>query len=62
MDIVTTGPARRQLLVAALAAACGTPALAQGTWPTKTVRIVHGFTPGGPVDALARLIAGTLIA
>ncbi|MDR7094308.1 tripartite tricarboxylate transporter substrate binding protein [Hydrogenophaga laconesensis] len=26
-------------------------------WPTKPVRIIHGFTSGGPVDNLARLIA-----
>jgi tripartite-type tricarboxylate transporter receptor subunit TctC len=32
-------------------------AIAQSAWPTKPVRIIHGFTPGGPVDALARLIA-----
>ncbi|MBI3370666.1 MAG: tripartite tricarboxylate transporter substrate binding protein [Betaproteobacteria bacterium] len=26
-------------------------------WPTRPIRIVHGFTSGGPVDILARLIA-----
>ena len=26
-------------------------------WPTKPVRIIHGFTSGGPVDNLARLMA-----
>ena len=38
----------------------GTAAHAQGSapaWPTKPVRIIHGFTSGGPVDNLARLIA-----
>lgn len=26
-------------------------------WPTKPVRILHGFTGGGPVDTMARLMA-----
>jgi tripartite-type tricarboxylate transporter receptor subunit TctC len=34
------------------------PALAQSpAWPVKPVRIIHGFTSGGPVDNLARLMA-----
>lgn len=47
----------RRLLLAGIAAACVLPALAQPAWPSKPVRIIHGFTAGGPVDALARLIA-----
>jgi tripartite-type tricarboxylate transporter receptor subunit TctC len=46
---------RRWLLAAALALAV--PAFAQSSWPNKPVKIIHGFTAGGPVDALARLIA-----
>jgi tripartite-type tricarboxylate transporter receptor subunit TctC len=48
--------ARRVLAALALSLVAG-GALAQGAWPNKPVKIVHGFPPGGPVDALARLIA-----
>jgi len=55
--------AARALVGAALLLGAG-GALAQahapaaaGGWPNKPVRIIHGFTAGGPVDALARLIA-----
>jgi tripartite-type tricarboxylate transporter receptor subunit TctC len=33
------------------------PALAQSTWPNKSVRIVNNFPPGGPSDILARALA-----
>ncbi|HKU94732.1 MAG TPA: tripartite tricarboxylate transporter substrate binding protein [Vineibacter sp.] len=39
-----------------LAGIVAMPASAQG-YPNKPIRIVHGFTAGGPVDAIARLIA-----
>jgi len=40
--------------------ATAVPALSQGQWPNRPLRIVHGFGGGGPVDFLARLIAPVL--
>ncbi len=42
----------------ALAAFCGA-AIAQ-TFPTKTVRMVVGYPPGGPTDVLARIVSQKL--
>ena len=36
------------------------PARAQEAWPTKPLRIIHGFGGGGPVDLLARMLAPVL--
>jgi tripartite-type tricarboxylate transporter receptor subunit TctC len=45
----------------AIAAACtlGLPATAQ-TWPTRAVRIVVPYTPGGGIDTVARVLAQKL--
>ncbi|NML46168.1 tripartite tricarboxylate transporter substrate binding protein [Ramlibacter sp. G-1-2-2] len=48
----------RMLLALALAL-CGGSALAQD-WPTKPVKLVVGFPPGGTTDVLARLVATRL--
>jgi len=44
----------------ALAAAAALPSWAQGTWPTKPIKILVGFPPGGGADAMARLVASKL--
>jgi tripartite-type tricarboxylate transporter receptor subunit TctC len=52
------GPARRLILAAALTAPFA--ARAETNWPTKPIRIVVPFNPGGAIDALVRVIADGL--
>jgi len=52
---------RRSIVGAALSAPFLGPAgWAQGAWPTKPIRIVVPFNPGGAIDALVRVIADGL--
>ena len=44
---------RRALIATPLAA----PALAQAAWPSRTIRFIVPFAPGGPVEIPARFIA-----
>lgn len=52
--------ARRRTLVAAVLLALGGHALAQDAWPTKPVRIVVPFAPGGSTDVIARMVGQRL--
>lgn len=50
-----------RIAVALLAALAALPAAAQGVnWPTKPVRFIVPFPPGGTVDPLARLVGARL--
>src|SRR6478609_7405772 len=48
---------RAWLLAALIAVPLGAGAQ---EYPSKPIRVYHGFTPGGPVDIIARLIAAQL--
>jgi len=50
-------PPLRKTLVVAIMLACAAGTAAAQTYPTKPVRIVVPFTPGGGVDATARVLA-----
>ncbi len=53
---------QRRTLVAALSLSGLAPSLAfaQDKWPTKTIKVMVGFPPGGGADAMGRLIAAKL--
>jgi len=53
-------PTRRALLAAGLAAPLAAPAIAQGQWPERAVRIIVPWPPGGSTDVLVRIYAERL--
>jgi tripartite-type tricarboxylate transporter receptor subunit TctC len=48
------------LLAANLASAATNTANAADAWPARPVKVIVGFTPGGPTDLVARLVAQQL--
>ncbi len=51
---------RRTLLVSSAAVLAYRGALAQGAWPTRPVRMLIGYPPGGSTDVTARLLSEPL--
>lgn len=49
-------PFSRRVALAAVLALAAAPALAE-TYPARSIRIVHGFAPGGAADTLSRIVA-----
>lgn len=53
---MTLPPLRRRALLAGAAAALPLPAMAQAAWPSRPIRAIVSFPPGGAIDTVTRLI------
>jgi len=51
---------RRHLLAAAPSIALARPALAQENWPTRGIRFILPYAPGGGTDTVARVVAAAM--
>jgi tripartite-type tricarboxylate transporter receptor subunit TctC len=49
--------ARRRLILSLAASAAAWPAAAAGDYPARPIKMIAPFTPGSPVDVVARLLA-----
>ncbi len=56
---MTSAPTRRSLL-GGLGATLAAPGIAQGTWPTRSIRLLVGYPAGGANDLVMRGIAAPL--
>ncbi|WP_198372919.1 Bug family tripartite tricarboxylate transporter substrate binding protein [Roseomonas rosulenta] len=57
---MTLSTQRRALLLTAVAGALPAPAIAQAPWPSRPIRAIVSFPPGGAIDSVTRLIAPAL--
>ncbi len=56
-------PQRRRLIQAAVISLCsvaGAGAVVAQTWPSKPIKLIVGFAPGGTTDVIARVMAQSL--
>jgi tripartite-type tricarboxylate transporter receptor subunit TctC len=50
----------KRLLALAICLLCVVPTIAQGTYPTRPIKIIWGFPAGSSLDVLARIYAGRI--
>jgi hypothetical protein len=51
---------RRHILLGSTSTALASPAITQGAWPNRSLRMIVPFTPGAATDAMVRLAATKL--
>jgi tripartite-type tricarboxylate transporter receptor subunit TctC len=47
----------RRTVLAGLSASIAAPVRANTAWPNRPITLVHGWPPGGPTDAIARILS-----